>query len=71
MTPFEKVYGWVMKPTYDQVYNESLRVLGLFERLVDCEEILLAVFTFFGHSDLIHDAAIEAWIVFYSVEKYR
>ena len=37
MTPFEKVYGWVMKPTYDQVYNESLRVLGLFERLVDCE----------------------------------
>ena len=66
MTKFEEMYGVNFIPNARQVKEEVLRVLKSFDRLIDCDEILNAVYGFFGESNLVQDAAIEGWIKFYS-----
>jgi len=66
MTKFEKRYGWTAKPNYRNVYDNVKRMLAQFDRLVSCEEVLKAVYDYFGADNMIHDAAIEGWLDFYT-----
>jgi len=66
MTPFQEKYGFNFRVTYRNVHENVVRMLQKFDRLVDCEEVLTAVYSYFGASNLTHDAAIQGWIDYYS-----
>lgn len=68
MTKFEELRGAAFKVTYWNVYDNVKRMLVTFDRLVDCDEMLEAVYYFFGVDNMIQDAAIQGWIDFYNNE---
>ena len=71
MTGYEKMYGIAFVPAWRQVHAETVRVLKTFDRDVGCDELLEAICKFFGCSNTVHDAAIQAWIDFYAAQSTK